>query len=193
MKAGTDADKRRNAHWLWMAVSVGKGRERYTHSSNKKRITFAFLPRPEDAPNRKPRGLVSMKRVLRKHIKNKSSLVLDGWESSKAAVVQLGYRHAPPVNHTLGWRNSENGFHSNDIESKNNKLKTWMRVRHTKLQFQGIMELPSLSHDNDVPVEECSPDLYEYAFYINVGTDMEHVMRAVRCVAGGNRRRHVAL
>eukprot|EP00959_Pyramimonas_sp_CCMP1952_P035350 740683-Pyramimonas_sp.AAC.1 len=58
-----------NAKWLWMAVTVGKGRERYTHESGKKKVRFTFFPRREHAPAGTPRGLEPMSRVIKQHIK----------------------------------------------------------------------------------------------------------------------------
>ena len=55
------------------------------------------------SPRKKPRGLRSMKPVVQKHVAKKNFLVFDVWRSSTAAVVELGYRHAPPVNHNTGW------------------------------------------------------------------------------------------
>ena len=53
-------------------------------------------------------------------------------KASKAATKRLGYRHAPPVNHTAGWRDSATGYRSNDVESENNRIKAWLRKRYSK-------------------------------------------------------------
>ena len=59
----------------------------------------------------------------------------------------IGVQARPPINHSLEFRDRESGFHSNDIESENGRLKHWSRVRYDRLSL-------------------CELDLYEYAFYI---------------------------
>ena len=67
----------------------------------------------------------------------------------------------PPINHSLEFRDRESGFHSNDIESENSRLKLWSRKRYSKLMLTEL-------------------DLHEYAYYVNVGATMEDVMAALR-------------
>ena len=181
-----------NCRWLWMAVTVGKHRTKFTHENELKKVTFAILPRREEAPNRKPRGLRSMSKVIRSHIKRKTFLVFDGWKSSKAAVQKLGYRHAPPVNHSKGWRDRETGFHSNDVESENARLKLWLRARYTILSAH----FTQWADNEDGPTMECheaqdyeSLDLYEYCHYVNIGSSMYDVMASVALAAGPRQRR----
>ena len=97
--AGTAADPRHNGLWVWLAVTVGKGQQRYTHEEGTKRVTFFILPKPQDAPSGKPRGLESIAHVLETRINKGSHLVFDGWKASEAAAKRLGYRCAPPVRH----------------------------------------------------------------------------------------------
>ena len=87
--------------------------------------------------------------------------MFDQWKSTKAAAKKLGYEYAPPINHSLEFRDRQTGFHSNDIESENNRLKHWSRVRYSKLSLTEL-------------------DLHEYAYYINVGSSMKDVMAALK-------------
>ena len=190
--AGTRKDLRSNARWLWLCVTVGKGKECYTHENKKKRITFALLPRKDQAPSRRPRGLISMRNVIQSHIKKKTFLVFDGWKSSTAAVKQLGYRHAPAVNHTTGWRDRVTGFHSNDVESENARFKTWLRCRYTRLKgiitdkVEADVEDDNIYEDKEVELL----DLYEYCHYINLGDTMKDIAFALASQDGGCERRH---
>jgi hypothetical protein len=54
--------------WLWAAVVVGKGEQLYTHGSWNKVFMFKLLPRKADAPNGKPRGLVSIRKKLQERV-----------------------------------------------------------------------------------------------------------------------------
>ena len=60
----------------------------------------------------------------------------------------------------------ETGWHSNDIESENNRLKHWSRVRYSALK---ISEL----------------DMHEYAYYVNAGDTMADVMLGLAVAGGG--------
>ena len=118
------------------------------------------------------------------------SLVFDGWRASKAAVTRLGFRHAPPVDHTAGWRESATGYHSNDIESENSRLKGFLRCRYLKLL---VTPTPRLSDDgdaDDVPEESDLLDVFEYVHYVNIGDSMARVMASVALAGGGEAPRY---
>lgn len=163
---GTSADPRSNGRWLWAAVSVGKGTEKWTHGNGKKRFAWRFLPSRYNAEKSKPRGFEEIRKTIEQHVAKKSILVFDGWLSSLKAAQDLGFRHAPPVVHDVGWRDVETGWHSNDIESENNRLKHWSRVRYSALK---ISEL----------------DMHEYAYYVNAGDTMADVMLGLAVAGGG--------
>ena len=188
---GSRKGPRVNARWLWMAVTVGKGRECYTHENGKKKVTFAFLPRRENAPHGSPRGLVSMTKVIKQHVKKRSFLVFDGWKSSVAAVKRLGYRSAPPVDHCAGWRDRSTGFHSNDIESENARMKMWLRTRYSKMPVlnAAASDAVGAADPESAPCEEEQtmplPDLAEYAHYVNSGKSMAAAMEALANANGG--------
>lgn len=182
--AGTDKDPRGHGRWLWMAVTVGKGQEVYTHANGKKRMTFAILPRAEDAPNKKPRGHASMTSVVEKYVNKGSFLIFDGWRSSEAAVKQLGYCHAPPVNHSIGWRDTVTGFHSNDIESENSRLKGWLRARYTDLRIS--VQDQTGGEETYNYAGSISRDLSEYCYNVNVGPTVGDAMKGVAAAAGGS-------
>lgn len=181
-------DKRSHALWVWIAVTVGRGKERFTHENGKKRVTFSVLPPSRAAPSKKPRGLKSISRVIKKHIKAKSFLVFDGWTSSKAAVERLQYRHGPPVNHSKGWRDRVTGYHSNDVESENNRFKSFIRNRYSTFKLNTDTADGDEEH---VPLEgefwspQCSLELFEYCHYVNVGDAMADVMGSIAEAAGG--------
>ena len=71
-----------------------------------------------------------MERALAACISNKAFLVHDAWTASTAAIKSMGYKAAPPVNHSVGWRDNSTGFHSNDIESEFSRLKNLVRERY---------------------------------------------------------------
>ena len=131
-----------------------------------------------------------MRAVIEKHIKPKSFLIFDGWKSSKSAVEQLGYRHAPPVIHSKGWRDSATGYHSNDIESENSRLKLWIRARYSHLK----MSTTSIIRDDEAMPEEMDEellDVYEYVFYVNVGSDIPSIMQAIAEIGGGKQAKYL--
>ena len=109
-----------------------------------------------------PRGMEEIRDTLKMCIKKGTKLVFDKWEATKSAAKKLGYDYAPPINHSVEFRNSATGFHSNDVESENNRLKHWSRVRYCKLSLSEL-------------------DMHEYAYYVNVGSTMKDVMAAIKC------------
>ena len=155
-----------------MAVTVGRGRECY---ARKKKVALAALPRRENAPRGTPRGLVSMAAVIKQRVKKRSFLVFDGWKSSEAAVKRLGFRYAPPVDHSSGWRDRSTGFHSNDIESENSRMKIWLRARYSNMPLLDAAASDAVwaADRESAPCEEelimPLPDLAEYAHYVNSG------------------------
>ena len=167
-KAKTDL--RSDSRWVWAAVTVGKGREVHTHANGKKRFSFEILPKPKDAPAGKPRGLQSIRTTIQKHVAAGSFLVFDKWRATVYATKSLGYDHAPPVNHSSGFRERTQGFHSNDIESEFNRLKRFVRGRY------GV--LSKVTEDNVWGLK--AGEIYEYQFYNNVGNSMGKVMAALQ-------------
>ena len=104
--------------------------------------------------------------TLQGAVRKNSFLVHDGWTSTQAAVEQLGYKHAPAVKHDEGYRDVETGFHTNDAESENSRVKGWNRHRYGKLM---------------VTKEEMD----EYVFYVNVGEGIGDVMKGLAYANGG--------
>ena len=90
----------------------------------------------------------------------------DKWTASESAVRQLGFRSAPPVNHKKGWRDTETGYRTNDIESENARIKGWAR----KLYGRVILT---------------ENDLYEYTFWVNCGRGLAGAMEALAADSGG--------
>lgn len=168
-KRPASVDRRSDSWWLWVAVTVGKGKSRFTHANGKKRVTFHLLPRPEDAPAGKPRGTESLMKVLKTHLKVKSRLVYDKWTGTVAAVRRLGFRHAPPVNHSIAFRDRKSGFHSNDVESENNRTKRFLRKRY------GVLNLGKHKNLNNDTIL----DMYEYVYRVNVASTFAGYMKAM--------------
>ena len=81
-------------------------------------------------------------------------------ESTKAAAKSLGYPYVLPINHSREVRDRDTGFHSNDIESENNRLMHWARARYSKLSLN-------------------EGGLHEYTYYVNVGSSLEAVVKAL--------------
>ena len=165
-KQGTHKDRRSNATWLWVGVLVGKGKEVYTHDNGKKKVTFRMLPRKSEAMSGKSRGFHEIKDTIKTYIKPQSKLVFDKWSATVSAVRALGYEHAPPVNHTVGWRDYETGFHTNDVESENNRIKGFVRRRYGKLVVKEL-------------------DLFEYTFQVNQGSSFKVLMDGLAVANGG--------
>ena len=166
-KAGSDRDRRSNGAWLWVAVSVGKGKHRYTHDNRKKKFTFRMLPKKTEAIRGKPRGVAEIKKCLDSRIHRKSFLIFDKSSYGEKAAKQMGYRHAPAVNHGTGWRDFKTGFHSNDAESENARFKRFSRRR-----YSGKLNLSASF-------------LYEYAFYVNMGDSISIIMQGLAASNGG--------
>jgi hypothetical protein len=165
---GTHRDTRSNGRWMWAAVTVGSGKERYTHENGLKQFTYKFLPASHDAKDGKPRGLQEIKDVLQQRVKPGSFLVFDKWRSTVSATKQLGYACAPPVNHAAGWRDPITGYHSNDIESENHRVKNFLRKRYGRLQL-----------------DPEALDLVEYMFKVNRGRTFAVFMSALAQAQGG--------
>ena len=91
----------------------------------------------------------------------------------------MGYKAAPPVNHSVGWRDNSTGFHSNDIESEFSRLKNLVRERYGRLSFQATLGTSGPEEDEELDLG----DLYEYAFRVNVGSSFEDVRRALQVVS----------
>ena len=110
--AGTSADTRSNGKWLWAAVTVGCGTQLYTHGNGLSRYTYRILPNKQDAKCGKPRGYDEVKDTILARVAKGSFLVHDKRLASVKAVKSiesLGYWHAPPVNHSSGWRDAATG------------------------------------------------------------------------------------
>ena len=67
---------------------------------------------------------------------------------------------SPPINHIVEWRDRKTGFHTKDIESENNWMKHWSKVRYGRLSLTEL-------------------DMHEYALYVNMGADMKSVMKVM--------------
>ena len=146
--------------WLWLGIVVGRGKEVYTHENGKKRVTFRLLPKASEAADHKPRGLHEIESTLQMHVAKGSILVHDGWTATEAAVCSLGYQSPPGVKHDTGYRDVATGFHTNDAESENSRLKRWNRSRYGTLTLS-------------------EPELFEYVYYINIGSSWEDVMKGL--------------
>ena len=160
LKKGSSKDKRANAIWLWLAVSVGKGVQKYTHANGMKKVAFRLLPKRSESENGQPRGFMEIKETIKVKVRKGSFLVFDKWLATVKAIKDLGFKHAPPVNHTIGWRDAATGFHSNDIESENARLKGWSR------KLYGHLILTEL-------------DLFEYQWSVNTGGGFSNAMKAL--------------
>ena len=64
------------------------------------------------------------------------------------------------MKHHKCFRDSDTGFHTNDAESENNRLKRWSRQRHGRLHIE-------------------ESDMQEYMFYVNVGGSMMSVLEGL--------------
>ena len=151
---------------MWAAVSVGKGNTKYTHANGLEKFTFRILPRAAESKGEKPRGFYEIQDTIKAKIRKGAFLIFDKWLSSVSAVKKLGYRHALPVNPTAGWRDSETGYHSNDIESENARVKGWARKVYGKLILTEL-------------------DLFEYQWSVNTGGGFTELMNAFAFSNGG--------
>ena len=68
--------------------------------------------------------------------------------------------------HDVEYRDSATGFHTNDIESENNRLKQGNRHRYGKLNLSAA-------------------ELDEYCFYVNVGSEIKPVLEGLAISNGG--------
>ena len=102
-------------------------------------------------------------------------VVHDSWKDSSAANEALCFKSAPPVNHSIGWRDSATGFHSNDIESEFARLKSMVRERYGRVSFQSTLETDEAETEN---ASVDLGDLYEYAFRVNIGSSFHHVLKS---------------
>ena len=160
------ANLKSNGRWLWLAVRVGIGSAVCTHENGMKRIAYRLLPRKSESKDGKPRGLEEIKDTIEAHIAKESLLVHDAWTSTETAVEELGYKHPPGIVHKEGYRDVHTGFHTNDAESENSRLKDASRARYGHLR---------LTED----------ELAEYAFYVNIGSSMPNVLRGLAVSGGG--------
>jgi hypothetical protein len=158
-----------------MAIAVGKGRTKYTHGNKLKRVTFRLLPKKGDAIRNKPRGTDEMKKCLSGSVHKKAFLVMDKSSYGAKAADALGYKHAPPVNHSAGWRDVVTGFHTNDAESENQRVKHFCRRRNGDLR--GLSEA----------------FMYEYVFYTNCGSSMAKIMNGLALSNGGKQTTRLVL
>ena len=147
-------------------MSAGKGSQLYTHDNGLKRVSFRILPKKDDAIRQCPRGLEEIKRTLQAHVAKGSYLVFDKWLSTKKAVELVGFHHAPPVNHSAGWRNPDTGHHTNDAESENARIKQYCRRLYGKLTIR-------------------EDDIYQYAYDVNEGLNFVSAMKALAAMNGG--------
>ena len=116
----------------------------------------------------KRRGEEELKTLYKAHTKRGAITVTDEWSGTKAALKRLcrSAQHVT-VNHTDAWRSKE-GWHTNDAESENNRIKNWARARYAKL-----------------PVVNDGM-LNEYMFNVNVGRDFGKIIEAVTAQSDGD-------
>ena len=72
----------------------------------------------------------------------------------------------PPVKREKHFRDPSTGFHTNDAESENNRLKQWFRTRYGELQLN-------------------ASEMDEYVFYVNVGSSKCDVFHGLAMANGG--------
>ena len=73
------------------------------------------------------------------------------------------------MNHSVGFRDRVSGFHSNDVESENNRIKRFLRKRYGLLLLGRRKNLSN----------ETVLDMYEYVYRVNVGPSFESYMKAL--------------
>ena len=117
----------------------------------------------------KTRGWKEIKEAFTTRLAKGSILVFDKWQATIAAAKRVGYKRCPPVNHSLCFRDRDSGFHSNDIESENNKIKQWLRARYGALKLGRTKNL-----DCDTIL-----DLSEYVYRANIGDVIKDFLRAM--------------
>ena len=148
--------------WVWVATLVGrKDGTSCTHGNGLKRVVLKMLPPAHNAIQGKPRGEQELKKLFRKHTKRGAVTVTDKWPGPVAALRRLGRsKDHHTVDHSNEWR-SQDGWHTNDAESENSRIKCWARGRYGKL--------PRLTEGL----------LQEYTFGVNVGREFGKIVQAV--------------
>ncbi|CAE7503147.1 unnamed protein product [Symbiodinium sp. CCMP2592] len=163
-KAGTALDKRKSTRWLWVGVECGKKQVK-THGKGTKRVALEILPHPEAAPSKKPRGKTSLKNVIGKHIKSRSTVVSDGWLSTQKAAEELNLSSSA-CNHAKGFRDLATGVHSKDAESEISRFKLWCRSKWSKVRTVNLKDQLRKKQKLDGKVAE-------YMLQTNVGDAMK--------------------
>ena len=107
---------------------------------------------------------------MKDHLNKGCKLVSDEWTATPVAARMAGLTIAGRCNHSADFSNRKTGFHSNDVESENNRIKQFMRHRYGNLRFGKYITL------TDEPI--C--DLYEYVYRTNVGSSFRMYMFAFR-------------
>ena len=107
-----------------------------------------------------PRGFDEIHDTIESRIAKGTTVVSDGWSSTVAALKELGFKGPPAVVHEDGYRDVKTGFHTNDAESENSRLKRKNRIRYGQLQLN-------------------EKELSEYCFYVNLGSSMSKVMEGL--------------
>ena len=166
--ASNDNDKRSWGVWLWCAITLGHGATCHSHGEGTKKFTFNLLPRSQDAPEGNTRGGASLAVVMAKHLHKGCKLVADEWTGTPPAARKAGMTIAGRCVHSSGFRNRKTGFHNNDIESENGRMKQFMRHRYGSLRFGTYSQLTN----------ETIGDVYEYAYRTNVGDSFRCYMLA---------------
>ena len=158
----------RRTRWVWLATLVGtKDGEKYTHDNGKKQVVAKLLPMAHQSRHGKPRGEEELKALFQGHTKRGAISVTDEWPGTMAAIKRLrrSGQHKV-VKHQDEWRNKE-GWHTNDGESENGRMKQWARTRHGKLPVvtQSLLD--------------------EYMFGVNVGRSFDNITSALSSGIGG--------
>ena len=105
----------------------------YTHANGLKRFTFRLLPRKSEAIDGAPRGYKELIPPIKDHVRRGSFIIHDGWKGTEKALKVLKFKTAPAVKHKVTFRDAETGFHTNDVESENKRLKDWARHHYSRL------------------------------------------------------------
>ena len=87
-----------------------------------------------------------------------------------------------PVKHKDNWRDPVTGFHINDAESENSRLKKWTRKKYYSVRGRRDAKVPAegqIEDEMEKDTRAIKRLVAEHLFWTNKGHDMKGVMDAV--------------
>ena len=132
----------------------------FSHENGCKRVTYQILRAFKNVMKGKPRGFDEIRATVQSDVqKGHTWCLMVGLPGGKSRSFWSSI--CSPPKHERHFRDPRTGFHTNNAESENSRVKTWTRQRYGKL------------HLNEIEMDE-------YIFYVDAGSSASKSVSGTR-------------